>query len=558
MKNSTRGLVALVAGFAALGFALLSIFYWVAVLNPPMSFSNIDLTLKILAIAAIIFFAIYLLFSPESVGKSMGKRSTRLTANALIASLVAIAIGVVINIIVDNIALARGDWTAGKDFSLSQQTTKLLSDLNNSDRTITAIGFFYRQDPQPALDLLKEYGAYTSRFRYEINNPNTQPLRASQFGVTTDGTVVFTDGTKRELANSVSEREFTSAIIRLSQTGTKKVAFLTGHGERDLNGVDERGYSEVNASLKRDNYATVQWSLTTSPTLSITDVSVLVIADPQTPLNSREIQSIQQYLDAGGHALIALDTNRNAQQPDAHGKVVELINQITSKYGVTARDGIVADFAKMTAFAPQDPTVFGIDSYPADSDITSDIARGANGGPLPTLFYQAIAVLPPPPTSTITSTVATTILQTSNAPDSWLEIAGPDGQWNAQYDPGTDEIAGPVPIAVSVGPDDSTVITDTQTIKTRLVVFGDADFAANFFLSQSSPVYVLQNGDLFSNAVSWLAGANELISIRQKDPTAPRVLTLDAGQKNVQLITAVFGLPLFVLLLGGAVWWRRK
>jgi len=558
MKNSTRGLVAMIAGFAALGFALLSIFYWVAVLNPPMSFSNIDLTLKILAIAAIIFFAIYLLFSPESVGKAMGKRSTKLTANALIASLVAIGIGVVINIIVDNIPLARGDWTAGKDFSLSQQTTKLLSDLNNGDRTITAIGFFYRQDPQPALDLLKEYGAYTSRFRYEINNPNTQPLRASQFGVTTDGTVVFTDGTKRELANSVSEREFTSAIIRLSQTGTKKVAFLTGHGERDLNGVDERGYSEINASLKRDNYATVQWSLATSPTLSITDVSVLVIADPQTPFNSREIQSIQQYLDAGGHALIALDTNRNAQQPDAHGKVVESINQITSKYGVTARDGLVADFAKITAFAPQDPTVFGIDSYPSNSDITSDIARAANGGPLPTLYYQSIAILPPPPTSTITSTVATTLLQTSNAPDSWLEIAGPGGQPNFQYDPGTDEIAGPVPIAVSVGPDESTVVTDTQTIKTRLVVFGDADFAANIFLSQSSPVYVLQNGDLFSNAVSWLAGANELISIRQKDPSAPRVLTLDAGQKNVQLITAVFGLPLFVLLLGGAVWWRRK
>jgi ABC-type uncharacterized transport system involved in gliding motility auxiliary subunit len=558
MKNNTRGLVALVAGFAALGFALLSIFYWVAVLNPPMSFSNIDLTLKILAIAAIICFAIYLLFSPESVGKAMGKRSTRLTANALIASLVAIAIGVVINIIVDNIALARADWTAGKDFSLSQQTTKLLSDLNNGDRTITAIGFFYRQDPQQALDLLKEYGAYTSRFRYEINNPNTQPLRASQFGVTTDGTVVFTDGTKRELANGVSEREFTSAIIRLSQTGTKKVAFLTGHGERDLNGVDERGYSEINDSLKRDNYATVQWSLTTSPTLSITDVSVLVIADPQTPLNSREIQTIQQYLDAGGHALIALDTNRNAQQPDAHGKVVDSINQITSKYGVTARDGIVADFAKITAFAPQDPTVFGIDSYPSNSDITSDIARAANGGPLPTLFYQAIAVLPPPPTSTITSTVATTLLQTSSAPDSWLEIAGQGGQGNGQYDPGTDEIAGPVTIAVSVGPEDSTVITETQTIKTRLVVFGDADFAANIFLSQSSPVYVLQNGDLFSNAVSWLAGANELISIRQKDPSAPRVLTLDAGQKNVQLITAVFGLPLFVLLLGGAVWWRRK
>ena len=88
--------------------------------------------------------------------------------------------------------------------------------------------------------------------------------------------------------------------------------------------------------------------------------------------------------------------------------------------------------------------------------------------------------------------------------------------------------------------------------------FGDDDFESNIFLSLNSPMYLQSNTDLFSNAVSWLAGANELVSVRQKDPSAPRTLTLDAGQKNVQLITAVFGLPLFVLLLGGAVWWRRK
>lgn len=558
MNKSTRGLVALISGFAALGFALLSIFYWVAVLNPPMSFSNIDLTLKVLAIAAIIFFAIYLLFSPESVGKAMGKRSNRLTANALIASLVAIAIGVVVNIIVDNVALARADWTAGKDFSLSQQTIKLMGDLSNSERTITAIGFFYRQDPQPAVDLLKEYGAYTSRFRYEINNPNTQPLRASQFGVTRDGTVVFTDGTKRELAEGISEREFTSAIIRLSQTGSKKVAFLTGHGERDLNGVDERGYSEINASLKRDNYQTVQWSLTTSPTLSAGEVSVLVIADPQTPLSANEVQTIERYLDEGGHALIALDQTRNAQDVAKHGEVIASINRITSKYGVTGRDGIVADFEKLTSFAPQDPTVFGIDSYPSNSEITEELSSNN----LPTLYYGAIAVIPPSPTSTITSTVATTLLQTSSNPqNSWLEIIPPGGQGNGKYDPGTEEIAGPVTIGVSIAPQDVTptdTVTNTEQVNTRLVVFGDADFAGNIFLSQSSPVYVQQNGDLFSNAVSWLAGANELVSIRQKDPTAPRTLTLDAGQKNMQLIATVFGLPLFVLLIGGAVWWRRK
>ena len=68
----------------------------------------------------------------------------------------------------------------------------------------------------------------------------------------------------------------------------------------------------------------------------------------------------------------------------------------------------------------------------------------------------------------------------------------------------------------------------------------------------------LTNGDLFANSVSWLAGANDLVSIRAKAASTPPTLILDTGQKNLQLITSVFGLPLFVLLLGGAVWWRRK
>lgn len=565
MSKSTRGLIAIVAGFAALGFGLLTIFYWVAVTNPPMSFSNIDTTLKILAIAAIISLAIYLLASPESVGKAMGKRSTRLTANALIASLVAIAIGVVLNIIMENVSAARSDWTAGKDFSLSPQTIKVLQDLGNSDKTVTAIGFFYLQDPQPAEDLLKEYTAHTARLRYEIVNPNQQPQRARQFGVIGNpdgsvGTVVFTDGNKRELATSVSEREFTSSLVKLGQTGTQRVAFLTGHGERDIaNSASQQGYSEINNSLQLDSYETLSWSLATSPTLSVDNISVLVIADPKTALNSQEIQAIQAYLDAGGHALIALDVNGDPQQQKRYTDMMASIEKITSKYGVTPRGGIVADYLKRTSLAPNDPTIFGIDQYPSNSPITEELASKR----LPVLIDGSIAILPPPPTSTITSTVTTPLLQTSNGgQNSWLEMVSSDGQSNGQYDPGTNEVEGPVTLAVSIASQDdvaaSTTETTTQTPKTRLVVFGDADFASNGYVSQQARAVIPANGDLFANAVSWLAGANELISIRQKDPAAPRTLILDAGQKNIQLITAVFGLPMFVLLLGGAVWWRRK
>ena len=542
MSKSTRGLIATVAGFAALGFGLLSLFYWAAVLNPPFSFSNIDGTLKVLAIATIVCIAIYLLANPESVGATMGRNSTRLTANALIAAIVAVGIGVVVNIIVDNVPAVRADWTAGHNFAISPQTIKILQDLDTNNKNVTAVGFFINQNPTAAEDLMKEYHAYSSHFRYEFVDPNTAPLRARELGVTTDGTIVFTDGTKRESTNTVSEREFTSALARLLQTGVKKVAFLTGHGERAIDGTDQRAYSQANAALKLDNYTTVKWSLTTSPTLAVNDVTVLVVAAPTTALGTKDVQTIQSYLDAGGHVFILLD-------PEMKPEVISSLTPILTKYGLTPHNGIAVDLSK--SLSAQDPSFFGVDSYPS-SPITIDLGKtGAF-----TAFAAAMAISPP--TSTLTTTLVTTLVQTSGAPPvSWLESLPA----NLQYDPAT-EIAGPISIGVSVEPPDdsatSTNITDTQQVKTRLVVFGDADFPSDLFLSQSSQTYLATNADLFANAVSWLAGQSELVSIRAKDPSTPPTLTLDTGQKNLQLITSVFGLPLFVLLLGGAVWWRRK
>jgi ABC-type uncharacterized transport system involved in gliding motility auxiliary subunit len=85
------------------------------------------------------------------------------------------------------------------------------------------------------------------------------------------------------------------------------------------------------------------------------------------------------------------------------------------------------------------------------------------------------------------------------------------------------------------------------------VAFGDADFASNYFTQQ-----VPANIDLFANSVAWLSGANELVSIRPKDDTAPRQITLDTGQKNLIFASTVLALPVLVLIVGAFNWWRRR
>jgi hypothetical protein len=86
-------MVSAIAGFLALGLFLIGLIYW-AISTPPFNFNigQWDVTLRVLMVGAIIAFSVYLIAAPESVGAAVGKRSTKLTANALVVSLVAIFI----------------------------------------------------------------------------------------------------------------------------------------------------------------------------------------------------------------------------------------------------------------------------------------------------------------------------------------------------------------------------------------------------------------------------------------------------------------------------------
>src|SRR5437588_212478 len=116
--NARRQLLATIFGFAAIGFALLALIYWVVILT----FSGMDTLLQAFLIAAIVSFAIYLLAAPEAVGQAAGRRSNKLTANALVVSVVAVGIAFLINVIVESAPAVTADLTAGKTFTLSDQT----------------------------------------------------------------------------------------------------------------------------------------------------------------------------------------------------------------------------------------------------------------------------------------------------------------------------------------------------------------------------------------------------------------------------------------------------
>jgi ABC-type uncharacterized transport system involved in gliding motility auxiliary subunit len=85
----------------------------------------------------------------------------------------------------------------------------------------------------------------------------------------------------------------------------------------------------------------------------------------------------------------------------------------------------------------------------------------------------------------------------------------------------------------------------------RIVVVGDADFAANQLIGE------FRNRDLFVNSVNWLLGDVEAISIRPGEVRASR-LSLSSQQFLQIRYLSLFVLPQAIAVAGVFAWWSRR
>ena len=83
-----------------------------------------------------------------------------------------------------------------------------------------------------------------------------------------------------------------------------------------------------------------------------------------------------------------------------------------------------------------------------------------------------------------------------------------------------------------------------------MVVIGDSDFVNNEYIVKG------YNVDLFLNAINWLSGEEAIISIRPKSTRGSSVAM--TPQLTWHLLVSVLIIPEILLLLGLAIWWRRR
>ncbi|MBM3773830.1 MAG: hypothetical protein FJW37_01550, partial [Acidobacteria bacterium] len=150
------------------------------------------------------------------------------------------------------------DTTTNKRFSLSDQTVKIVKNLNRDVRVT-----YFDQTSRFATgrDLLDRYDNLSAKLNVDYVDPDKKPQIAKAAGVRSYGTVFVDSGLRKEEAKSLSEEEITGALIRSLKSGERNVCFVTGSGERGLEESGRSDYSSAKEALEKNNYKTRAISL---------------------------------------------------------------------------------------------------------------------------------------------------------------------------------------------------------------------------------------------------------------------------------------------------------
>ncbi len=417
----------------------------------------------------------------------------------------------------------RWDLTEEKRHTLAPEIQEVLQRL---PKPVTAYAFFTPQtDPSSARDLLENFAYYSQgRFQYEFIDPLTKPGLAQKYGVTRDGTVVLVLDDRYEQVAFLTEEEVTKALVRLLHPEQRLVAFLTGHGERDIQDPSEMGYARLRQELEAKNYQVRSLDLALEGYQVPEDVRVIVVADPQRPLETREVEALIAFVERGGGLLLWLNTT--VETPE--GTSEALLNYLEETWGLLVQDTVVVDPS-----SPQ-PGIALAAQY-ALHPITERMQGWRTYFPL----ARTLDAVEAPPEGVDLSPLVLTSSQAWGETD--LTPLREETGGNVAFDPEAD-IAGPLVVAVAAEHPDGG----------RLVLVGDADFAANTYYGE------LGNGLLALNMVDWAAEQEDLINITPKAQVERRLNIPSAMMLNLITLTTVCLLPAGVVVLGAGVWAYRR
>ena len=449
----------------------------------------------------------------------------------------------------------RADTTATNQFSLANRTKDLL---DNLDRPINVIAYY--PDEIPNIDMLtrrgkvdtmlSEFSNRSGNFSYQFIDPQKEADLARSQGITSYETLSIsavgtdiidlvqpTDG-----AYSRLEQDLYTALLVATETEQKKVYFLAGHGERDINRAEDDGYQQIRDGLEVDNYAVepLLWSPQDEDVRIPDDAALLVIAGPTGELPPAHADTLNFYM-AGkepdgtprreGARLIFL------AEPDTH----DSFRAFLALWGVVVTDSYIRDPEGSQPNAPRTLRV-GIYNPQAPPEIVAprgqqlQVSFMPGAAALEPVIEESGTRVPVPIAATTSSARLINDIERTDPIDSdpqgiyfpalYLDIAAPVGASAPTQRPPDNEIA-------------------------EMAVFGDSDFITNRNVQRGS------SAALFLNSANYLMGDFSLVSIRDRE-FVYREWNLDANEFNFVRFSTWLLLPGLMGIMAVMVWWVRR
>ena len=295
------------------------------------------------------------------------KRNLLYSTNTLALAIVLFFILVIINGLSKK-AFKRLDLTESKRYTISKSTKKLLGQL---DDIVRVEAYFSEAPDQVKLikdevkDMLDEYDAFASgNLQIEFINPTEdddlkQKLRMKgipeiQVQVREKDKIEVRNaymglavvyGDKQEVIPVIQktttlEYDLTSAILKTTRKEAKTVGFLEGHDEVDIYG---QGFENLRRELGKQ-YTLRKIDVRQGSSIE-GDVSTLIVAGPQSPLQANEKYEIDQFLMNGGKIVFLVDAVKMAPGSIQASPLSTGLTDLLSHYGIQLGNNLVQDIS---------------------------------------------------------------------------------------------------------------------------------------------------------------------------------------------------------------------
>lgn len=461
-------------------------------------------------------------------------RTVRFGANAVSYTAVFVGLLVVVNWMATRHD-HRWDLTENGVFSLSRESVDVIKGLKKPLK-IVAFKVGGMQDEDSVDQLLKLYQfEEPSKITTEFVDPRKKPHLVDKYGMK-PGDVVYLEygegeGSQVSRVNEGSEDTITNGIIKMTRGDAKKIYYVQGHDEAELEGVLPTGVKKLSDAIKNE-HLTIEGIVLGQKGAVPDDASALILLAPKKELLPEEREMIIKYVEGGGHLLLFTDP-----------RAPEDARAIAAKFGIDIGNDVVIDQVQRLFAAPAlgaQPMVRDYGAHP----ITANFSPEDNI----TIFNLASTVT----TQQKSENGVTYTELARSSPTAWgetsLALVFDADEPGAIKEP--NDKVGPVSMAMAYEKKIEGADKDAPKVS-RLVVFGDSDWVLNANFN------VYAHRDFVLRAIGWAAGAEGGVVISPRSMREPKFDPIKP-ETYAKIMASSFVIPELIIIFGLIIWWKRR